>query len=340
MAGEGRTASDAVALGRELQDEPFRFDFFQAVRRLECAYRDKPRIGHSLRAADDPVRLAQEPTLAFAPSTIAAFRPGKGGRRSTLAVFFFGLFGPNGPMPLHLTEYVRDRLRNSDDPTLRQFADTFHHRMLSLFYRAWAGSQPAVSFDRPESDRFAFYVASLFGLAMPSFRGRDALPDLAKLHHAGQLACGTRHAEGLRSMLASYFGVTVDVKQFVGEWLEIPEASRWRLGESPGTGSLGTTATVGERVWSCQHKFRIELGPLEYDDYERMLPGGESLERLVALVGNYAGEEFAWDIQMILARDEIPPLELGGSRRLGLSTWLIGEHAREDSKDLFLNPTA
>jgi len=340
MAGQGRTASDAVALSRALQDEPYRFDFFQAVRRLEAVYRDSPRVGLSRRPGDDPFRFGQEPTLAFAPSTLAAFRPGKEGRPSKLAVYFFGLFGPNGPLPLHLTEHARDRRRNHKDTTFEAFADLFHHRMLSLFYRGWSSAQPAVSFDRPEEDRFALFVGALFGLALPSQRNRDALPDRAKLHHAGRLSCRTAHAEGLRAMLADYFCVSVEISQFVGEWLEIPEAARWRLGESAATGGLGTTATVGARVWSCQHKFRLRLGPLTYADYHRLLPGSPSLERLAALVQNYTGAELAWDAQLILAEDEVPRLQLGGGERLGLTTWLIGDRARRDADDLILNPLA
>lgn len=59
-----------------------------------------------------------------------------------LEQFFFGLGGPNGPLPLHLTEYMRERQRNHADPTSKRFLDVFHHRLLSLFYRAWAEARP------------------------------------------------------------------------------------------------------------------------------------------------------------------------------------------------------
>ena len=141
-------------------------------------------------------------------------------------------------------------------------------------------------------------------------------------------------------MLADYFSVSVEISQFVGEWLEIPEEACWRLGESPATGGLGTTATVGARVWSCQHKFRLRVGPLTYADYHRLLPGSPSLRRMAALVQNYTGAELAWDARLILARDEVPRLALGGGERLGLTTWLIGEQAHRDVDDLILNPMA
>ncbi|MBE0618104.1 MAG: type VI secretion system baseplate subunit TssG, partial [Proteobacteria bacterium] len=172
MADTPRAATDDVEFFQALEREPYRFGFFQALRRLECAYRDKSRLGETARPAGDPVRLGQEPSLTFAPSTLASFSTGGEGRPSRLEILFLGLFGPNGPLPLHLTEYARSRLRNYDDPTFARFADLFHHRLLSLFYRAWANAQPVVQFDRPESDRFALYVGALCGLGMPSVRGR------------------------------------------------------------------------------------------------------------------------------------------------------------------------
>jgi type VI secretion system protein ImpH len=164
MANKSRPTSDAVThaatLEQALQETPYKFGFYQTLRRIECAHPDKPRLGVSLRPVDDAVRLTQEPSLAFAPSTLASFRPRRGNDASRLGVYFFGMFGPNGPLPLHLSEYARDRLRNSDDPTFSEFLDIFHHRMLSLFYRAWANAQPAVNFDRPDQDRFSVYTGA------------------------------------------------------------------------------------------------------------------------------------------------------------------------------------
>jgi type VI secretion system protein ImpH len=217
MADDDRAPPHALELYEALRAAPYDFDFFQAIRRIDAANKEKPRLGESPHLADDPVRLGQIPSLIFAPATMASFEPAADGRAARLSSYFFGIFGPSGALPIHLTEYARDRIRNSGDRTFARFVDIFHHRMLSLFYRAWAASQPAVSFDRPGNDRFAAYVASLFGLGLPSLRDRDAMPDLAKLHFAGRLANQTRNAEGLRAMIADYFKLPVEIEQFVGD---------------------------------------------------------------------------------------------------------------------------
>jgi len=322
-----------------LAEAPHTYGFYQAMRRIEAVNRDRPRLGRSVRPAQDAVRLGQEPSVIFAPSTLAGWEtPAQGAPR--LLVFFFGLFGTDGPLPLHLTEYARDRKRNGRDPTLQRFADIFHHRMMSLFWRAWADSRPTVSFDRPEEDRYATYVGALAGLGMESLLKRDAMPDLTKLHFAGLLANQTRHADGLAAILSSFFTMPVRVESFVGAWLTMESPDWTRLGGSPSTVTLGDNALLGARVWSRQHKFRLVFGPIGLADYLRLLPGGQSFHRLIPIVRNYAGDTLIWDVNLVLKRDDIPDIVLGRQGRLGWTTWLKPRRSEAPAADLFLDASA
>ena len=340
MAGENGNTPDTVELTGKLQRTPYKFGFYQALRRIECAFPRAARFGEGAHSGDDPIRLGQEPSLAFAPATLAKYDPGEKGRRPLLSVYFFGLFGPNGALPMHLTEFARDRMRNVRDFAFSRFMDVFHHRMLSLFYRAWANAQPTVSLDRPDSDRFAVYIGSLAGLGMESMRHRDVMPDYAKFYFAGLLGAQTRNADGLKTVIASFFQVPVRIEEFVGGWLDIPEDSQWRLGESPQTGALGLTTTIGERTWSRQHKFRVVLGPVDYPGYERLLPGRGMLPLLVSIVRNYIGDELTWDMKVVLRADAVPTLSLDGTAQLGWTTWLGDEEHEDDVEDLVLIPMA
>jgi len=335
-----RSDESVYHLLRRIAAYPHAFDFYHALRLIECEAPERPRIGASISVAQDPVRFGQEPTLAFCANTLERVESGRAGRAPRLYVNFMGLLGPNGPMPLHVTEYVRERVIQHHDTSPARFLDVFHHRMVSLFFRAWAVNQPTISRDRPASDRFAGYVASLVGLGSEAFRGRDAAPDDAKLHYAGLLGSHTTHAEGLESLVADFFKVPCRLAQFVGEWLDLPEESVCRLGESPETGTLGSTLVVGSRIWDVQHRFRLILGPMRLGDFERFLPTGSSFERLVAWVRGYCGFEYTWDVQLLLEASEVPEIRLGLAGRLGWTTWLRTGPYPRDADQVTLRPPA
>ncbi len=323
---------------QELLKRPFAFDFFLAVRLLESSQPDLPRVGFSFSPTEDPVRFWQKPSLRFAPSALdSAWTPGPDSVPS-IAVNFFGLFGPNAPMPPHITEYALEREMHFKDNTLTAFFNLFHHRLISMFYRAWASTQKAVDSDRPADQRFATYIGSFFGVGMEALQNRDAVPDAAKLFFAGRLASQTRNAEGLGAILREYFHIPADVQPFAGRWLTLPSDSVCRLGESPESGSLGTNTILGSRFWDCQLSFRLKFGPMSLADYERMLPKGDAFERLKYWVLNYCGEHFFWDVQLVLRAEEVPPIQLGGSTRLGWTSWLQTKPPAHDAADLILNP--
>jgi type VI secretion system protein ImpH len=322
----------------ELVKRPFAFDFFRAVRLLECRRCDLPRVGFSISPSEDPVRFWQNPSLRFAPASLDSVRPGGPDFVPRMAVNFFGLFGPNAPMPPHITEYVLERELHHHDPTITAFFNLFHHRLISLFYRAWAANQKAVDLDRPADQRYAVYIGALFGIGMEALRERDAVPDSAKLFFSGRLACQTRNAEGLEAILREYFHVPVEVQPFTGRWLHLPADSVCQLGQSAESGTLGVNAIAGSRFWDCQLSFRMRFGPMSLADYERMLPDGQSFERLKYWVLNYCGEHFFWDVQLVLRADEVPETRLGQSGRLGWTTWLKTKTFACDADDLILNP--
>ena len=336
--------TDALNLLRAIAAEPYRYDFYQTMRRLECVYSHKPRLGSALRPIDEPVRLGQDPDLAFAPSPLASLELPADGAPPRLQVRLFGLLGPNGPLPIHITEYVRQRLRHAGDATLSRFLDILHHRFIALFYKAWAQAQPHVNRDRPDDDRYRIYVGAFVGTAPLPLRDRDSVPDFARLFHAGTLIRQVRNADGLAAILRHFFDVPVRIEEFVGHWLVLNPRDRTYLRRYGST--LGVGAVLGGRVWDHQGKFRIHLGPLTLKQYERFLPGtrrgarkdgGALLRQLVDWVRFYLSFELDWDVRLHLKREEVPRLTLGRMGRLGWTTWLGTRTAPTHADDLALD---
>jgi type VI secretion system protein ImpH len=332
--------TDALSFLSAVSREPYRYDFYHTLRRLECLYDTRPRWGTALRPIEEPVRLGQEPELTFAPAPLASLELGREGAPPRLHVRLFGLLGPNGPMPIHFTEYTRHRLRHASDPALSRFLDLLHHRFIALFYRAWAQAQPHVNRDRAGQDRYRVYIGSFIGVAPSAMRDRDAVLDVAKLFHAGTLVRQVRNADGLAAIVRQFFGVPARIEEFVGHWLRLARPDRTRLGR--GGGALGAGADAGARVWDHQSKFRIHLGPLTLEQYKAFLPqrGTDQpshLRKLVDWVRFYLCLELDWDVRLHLRRDEVPASILGRAGQLGWTTWLGQRRSDRDAADLLLD---
>uniref|UniRef100_UPI000481E09F type VI secretion system baseplate subunit TssG n=1 Tax=Paraburkholderia dilworthii TaxID=948106 RepID=UPI000481E09F len=153
-------AAMSAELIAALQSTPWRYGFFALMRRINANPAIDP-AGSAPSPATEPFRVGQKPSLIFAPREIAEARLDNG--RLHIRLFGLGMLGPNGPLPIHVTEIAREREEHRQDPTLSNFLDIFHHRSLTLLYRAWASAHSVASLDRPEHDRFSFYVAALSG---------------------------------------------------------------------------------------------------------------------------------------------------------------------------------
>lgn len=328
--------------------EPHRHDFYRVMRHVEALTPHLPRLGCGARPADEPVRLAQDVSLAFAPAPLAALERDPDARAPRLEQRFFGFLGPNGPLPLHLTDFARERALHHGDVAFARLLDALLHRFLLLFYRAWAQGRPVNGLDRPGNDRFAFYAGALVGLADEASRHRDAVSDHAKLHFAGLLNMQTRPADVLEAIASALLRMRVRIEPYRGHWMTLQREERTALrhrsarfsGDASGGAQLGRGAMLGRAVWDRQHAFRLVIGPLSLAQFESLLPGGDALPTLVAVVRQHLNGELAWDAQLVLAADEVPTAQIGCYGRLGLSAWLGLAARHADCADLALDADA
>ncbi|WP_175948279.1 type VI secretion system baseplate subunit TssG [Burkholderia pyrrocinia] len=303
-----------------LQAEPWREGFFALVRRL-AAHPSLDPVGRALRPQAEPFRFGQQPSLAFAPREIADARVERG--RLKLRVTGLGMLGPNGPLPRHVTEIARNRSERHFDPTLVDFFDLFHHRYLTLLYRAWAAAQASAGLDRPDAEPFSFYVASLVGLDMRE-TASGLLPTHALLGASAHRVREARNPEGLRATLERYFGVPVVIEEYVWHWIAVDAAEHCRLGDAGAAAQMAQGAMLGELAPDRQCRFRLVIGPLDIGRYLRFTPRGEDLPRLVEWVRAFVGDELAWEVELRIAPGDVPPAMIGDTQQLGWSAWLGG----------------
>jgi type VI secretion system protein ImpH len=316
----GRANALSAETIEALQDAPWRHGFFSLMRRIGADPAVDP-VGTARRPGVEPFRLGQKPSLAFAPSELASVAPSATGLRVRL--FGPGMLGPNGPLPIHITEIAREREESRGDTALVDFLDVFHHRYLTLLYRAWACAQSTAGLDRAEaaSERFSFYVGCLSG--QDSLRiGEHELPAHARLAASANLVREARDPNSLRMTIAHYFDVPVSIEEYVFHWISLAGEDHTRLAKSGPASTMGQGALLGEQVPDCQYRFRIVIGPVEIDQYLRFTPHGADLPRLVDWVRCFVDHEFDWELELRIHAASVPPAYIGGPQQLGWSSWL------------------
>lgn len=362
-----------VALIERLATESYRFEFFQAVRLLHCdasaALREQRTAAHPVGEDYTPqrevIRFRVHPSLGFPTSQIqrltppaAAAPPAPAGtpaakevRRPTagweMAVNFMGLTGPSGVLPRHYTTLLIERIRRRD-LALRDFLDLFHHRMLSFFYRAWEKYRFPIGYERLQmlggggEDLFTRCLFALTGFRTEGLRGRQEFDDEAFLYYSGHFAARTRSAVRLEEILADFFEMPVQILQLKGQWLYFDPSDqsalpcpRWPAGLNS---QLGTTALVGERLWDVESRFCVRLGPCSYKQFQTLMPSGSQLLPLCQMIRTFVGAEFDFDVQPVLAADQVPWCRLGGEAeadpaRLGWNTWIRSQRFDHDVSD-------
>lgn len=339
MATEGGRTDPSVA--EELLEEGYRFDFFEAVRVLERLYPHRKAVGRESLPAEEVVRFRTRLSLSFPPSMIYEVSEPDGGTKPLdMTVAFMGLTGPLGVLPRHYTELLLERTRRKDH-ALHDFFDIFNHRLISLFYRAWEKYRFPIAYERALANRaqyddFSLNLFDLINMGTKGLRGKLAIGDEALLFYAGLLAQHPHSASALTGILRDFFEIPVQVVQFLGQWLTLSPGNRTRLG-GDANNALGVNTVAGNRVWDQQARFRLRLGPLTFSEFHRFLPASRLFRPLVQFTRFIVGQEFDFDIQLILKAEEVPACRLGekGERapRLGWTTWLKTKEFTRDADD-------
>ena len=159
---------------RNLEAEPWRFDYFTVLRHLERTSVDRPRIGDSATRRDEFVQLGQDPFMDFPASNLARVVQSD---NKLLQVFvkYLGLLGPQGALPLATTEEAYHYVLAQDDAFPR-FLDVFNHRFIQLFFRAWADSRPIASMIVPTPTALSPILAPQSASAPDPTRTSTACP--------------------------------------------------------------------------------------------------------------------------------------------------------------------
>lgn len=327
-------------LNQEFFDEPYKFEFFQAVRLLEKMFPERTAVSRSVSPDKEVVRFRSNASLKFPPSEIFEITESDNEfsdeKKVEMFINFMGMFGIVGVLPIHYTELVVERARYGDR-TLWAFLDIFTHRAVSLFFRAWEKYRFPVQYERGNDD-FTNYLFDFVGLGTSGLRGKLNLEDESLIPYSGLILQKPHSSNALEQILADYFGINAKIEQFFGQWLDLDNESITKLGEA--NSSLSSTAIIGTRIWEQQSKFRVILGALSFKEFQAFLPNGTAYKPSKSIISLMVGLELDFDVQLILKAKQVPSciLTTRAKRRpmLGWTSWLKTKPFKEDDKQVVL----
>lgn len=330
-----------TSLEQVLFDRGHDFDFFQAVRLLQRIYPKRFLPGRTARPPQEIARFRAHTSLAFPASAIHRIDRDPTGGPAQVFVTFFSLTGTQGVLPFWYTEHLL-AANPARDEALAAFLDLFNHRLVSLFYRAWFKHRPAVLIESGPiaiegPDDYTQHLFDLIGMGTRGLLKRLAVQDESLLWYAGLIAQRPHSAIALRNILRDYFAAPVEIEQCLGDWYPLMNTDQCRLGRESESERAGDGAILGDQVWNQQSRFRLRVGALPLKRFLEFLPGGYAMQRLVDWTRYFAGPALAFDVQLVLAREEVPWCRLddesSDSPRLGYIGWLRTGETSADATD-------
>jgi len=315
---------DMLRIMSELKDKPWSYNFFSMVRRIEANSKG-PGFGRSKRPSDDPIRFGQHASMGFSPRSVHSVVTSN--EAPIIKLLFSGMFGPNGAMPFHLTEWATDRRQHNNDNTLEGFSDIFHHRFFSLFYRAWADSDPAVAMDsQDQADVFKKYIGAIGGLYNSE---SDDFLDYNRRFYMSHIGPSSSRPEALERVISDSFQTDAQIVEFIGTWLDIGDEDCAALGDC----ALGGGDILGNSVWSRTGKFEIVIGPVSAEKFKSLLPGESNARLLREMVIALVGLDFDWQVRILRKPETISSAALNGNVRLGYDAWMASDPDDTEPRD-------
>jgi type VI secretion system protein ImpH len=334
----GGDATVRFQLNATLQFAAGNVRFVPLVNLLEQLTSGAVRVGGDGPPAEEAIRFRHDPALTFSAGDVSQVklvpRSSEWGeeRKGPKHVFevvttFLGLTGTASPLPSYMVEEIAQE--DPDRPMRREFLDLFHHRLVSLLYRALTRYALEAEATRAGDDVWSRRVLALAGLDTYERGPSVGLSVDQLLRLAPLLATRARTARTLELALADVLRAElgeakVSVKQFAGSWVEVEEEQRMKLGKL--NSQLGRSSMLGGRLFDRAGKFIIGISPLDGSTYHRLLPEGDLSPLVREVVTLVVRDPLECALELGVREDVLGAFQVTkkNTARLGRNTYLGG----------------
>lgn len=259
--------------------------------------------------------------MDYPQSDIAEISKLQGDNQYQITTTFFGLYGVSSPLPGFYTEELLDdewdELENR-----KNFLDVIHNHLYPLLYQAWLKYKFPANTVEFESKKYWEIIFSLIGLPEAFRQGQAQYGYL--LRYSGILSQRSKSMQGLQAILSDYFqDLEVTIQPCVERVVPIVHKQRCLLGIQ--NNHLGESSCIGQQVADRTGKFNVLLGPVNKQQFEKILTEKKALKFIQSILTVYLTQPLKFNVILILNSGVLQSTQLGQSNwsELGQSTWLF-----------------
>jgi len=292
-------------------EQSVRYQLFQLLRLLETHSPSAPALGGSGPARDERIRLRPSTGLGFPCTETVAVETKhspEGVARTIVTANISGLYGVGSPLPRSYAQQVL--LQEEGEPQQRDFLDLIHHRVLSLWYRAFRHQRYELSFDCRGDDPLSRSLLDFIGISGTATIEELGTEPLRLLRYLGLFAARTRTAQGLTTLLYEELQIPIRVESAPMRWITLPKDQWPKLSSKPQErAALGRDLVIGSRHLDRMTSLRIHIGPVTYRTLLDLCPGRPLHARLRALARCYLRQSL--DLTLAV---QVPKAEMANQR--------------------------
>jgi type VI secretion system protein ImpH len=254
-----------------------------------------------------------------------------------------GLVGPIATLPQY--DQVSLIANNAEQShAVMDLFNIFHQRLISYRYITWLQKRPILNYqlplamDKEEKREESPHGAIGFNHQALAYLAGQPCDDSAITHFLQAQALVLRKRPlstvVIEALLSTYFQMSIKLSTHVPSRCPIPLDEQTRLSSKSHCNQLGQETILGNSLWLCAQKSFLTIGPLSYQQFLSLIPGGKMLQQLKEMIGRLLPANIATIATLILKKEAIPSLCLTSKPyQLGWNSWLCSNLYQKHADD-------
>jgi type VI secretion system protein ImpH len=322
MAAENR--ENSTRLIRDLEEHAPEYSVFQAIFLAEMLSKKAHPDRDDAQLDQEGLHFRPHEYYVFPPKDIRSFSYDRG--ILSFVLNFLGLYGVDSPLPRCYHEQVaaQQSVYGPGHVPLQNFLDIFNTRFYWLYFQAWKKYRYYLQLSDDARNRIIQRLFAFIGQPESFFSKHKQISRFKWLRLSSILSNRVRNTAGLQILLREFFPKhQFRIEEFVPHRVRMTESLKLGRDQGGMAYQLSGPSFLGRSMVDYMGRIRVEIGPLDFEDYLEFTPGTENAILLKDLISLYVNDGLEYDTRFVIKSETIERVSWKDKRlKLGVSQWL------------------